>query len=106
MVGGTAWGSNVGGPTSLLLAILHGLQAMGRGQADVVEVLHVGLEVRLLLELLVAQITSEQFHLSLAVDPREVAAEGVFPFELLRADGAVVPDGLVLSHDVHVPATG
>lgn len=70
------------------------------------QVSHVRLEVRLLLELLVAYLAFVELLVALAVDTGHVAAQGAFPLELLHADVAVVTNGLVLGHDVHVPAAG
>jgi hypothetical protein len=66
-----------------------------------VDVLHVRLEVRLLLELFGAN-AAAVFVVSLPVNADHVSAETALALELLEADVAVVPRSLMLGLNVHV----
>ena len=73
--------------------------------ALLVDVLQVGLEVRLLLELLGANV-ARVLVVAMAVDSDHVPTQAALALELLEADVAVVPRSLVLSLLVHVAAAG
>jgi hypothetical protein len=77
----------------------------GRSATQLVDVLHVSLEMRLLFELLGAEVALVLV-LALAVHAVHVPAEAALPLELLEADVAVVAGSLMLGLIVHVTTAG
>ena len=67
------------------------------------DVFHVGLQMRLLLELFGAQVTVVLV-LTMTVNPDHVPSQASLAFELFEADVAIVTGPLVFSLHMHVPA--
>jgi hypothetical protein len=92
---------HLGGPLSRRRTLLDdgpGGRVGWRRDGLLVDVLHVCLEVRLLLELLCTERALVlALDLTLAVDAEHVSSQAALPLELLKADVAVVPCSLMFS---------
>jgi hypothetical protein len=96
-------GRHLSGPVTRGWALLN--SRPGRSAAQLVDVLHVSLEMRFLFELLGAEVALVLV-LALAVHAVHVPAEAALPLELLEADVAVVAGSLMLGLIVHVTTAG
>ncbi len=97
------WGRNLGWSVTRGWTLLN--SRPGRSTTQLVNVLHVGLEMRFLFELLGAEVALVLV-LTLAVHAVHVPAEAALPLELLEADVAVVASSLMLGLIVHVTTAG
>jgi hypothetical protein len=74
------------------------------GCYNLVDVFHVGLQVSFLLKFFVTKVATILV-VTLSMNTNHVATQTAFAFKLFEADIAVIAGSLMLSQNMHIPAT-